>query len=387
MWYNAAMLIGIDASRAARPQPTGTEAYSLSMVRALAGVGAGHRLRLYTATPFPPGRLPGASAPVEVSLIPFPRLWTHLRLGWELRRRPPDVLFVPAHVMPVGCPVPAVVTVHDLGYMHFPAAHPAFDRWYLDWTTRRHARRAAYVVADSAATRRDLIEHCRADAARVVVIYPGRDESLVRVADAAQLAALQARYGIEGDYLLYVGTLQPRKNLVRLLAAFARLPVDAGEPPAPAGRLSLVLAGKRGYQYEELRHLVGRLGLAGRVVFAGYVPEGDKAALLSGALGLVYPSLYEGFGLPVLEAMACGTPVLTANASSLPEVAGEAALLVDPLSVDEIAAGLTRLAGDPALRRCLVERGYQQLRKFSWEQAARQLLEVLVDAAGRRASA
>jgi glycosyltransferase involved in cell wall biosynthesis len=327
---------------------------------------------------------------VEVHLIPFPRLWTHLRLGWDLRRHPPDVLFVPAHVMPVGCQVPTVVTVHDLGYLYYPAAYPAFDRWYLGWTTRRHARRAAYVVADSLATRRDLIERYRAEAAHVVVIYPGRDESLVRVTDLAQLAAARAHYGIESDYLLYLGTLQPRKNLARLLEAFARLPADAGERPVPggtpaAGRLRLVLAGKRGYQYDELSRLADRLGLAGRVTFAGYVPDGDKAALLSGALGLVYPSLYEGFGLPILEAMACGTPVLTANVSSLPEVAGEAAVLVDPLSVDDLAAGLLRLVSDAALRCCLVEQGYRQLRRFSWEQAARKLLEVL-DAARKRAS-
>jgi len=181
---------------------------------------------------------------------------------------------------------------------------------------------------------------------------------------------IKARYGIRGDYLLYLGTLQPRKNLVRLVEAFAYL------QPRPAA-LQLVLAGQKGWLYDELFARVGSLGLGDHVVFAGYVAEDDKAALLSGALSLVYPSLYEGFGMPVLEAMACGTPVLTSNVSSLPEVAGDAALLVDPLDVNAIAAGISRLMTDADLRKVLVEKGHAQLRKFSWTNAGREVLQVL----------
>jgi glycosyltransferase involved in cell wall biosynthesis len=368
------MLIGVDASRLARARRTGTEAYSLYLIRALIEAGGEHQFRLYTPVPIPSGLLSGVARVVnpryEVRVIPFPRLWTHLRLAWEVSRHPPDVLFVPAHVMPMVCPVPTVVTVHDLGYLHYPEAHRPFDRRYLDWTTRRHTRLAACVIADSQATRADLIHHYQADPARIAVVYPGCDPSLARVGDPEAIYAVKSRYGIRGDYLFYLGTLQPRKNLVHLVDAFARLQPLAAD-------LQLVLAGKKGWLYNDLFSRVGELGLGRRVVFAGYVPDDDKAALLSGALALVYPSLYEGFGLPVLEAMACGTPVLTSSISSLPEVAGEAALLVDPLDTDAMAAGISRLITDADLRQSLVDKGYAQVREFSWANAARQVLQVL----------
>ena len=382
LWYNAPMLIGIDASRAAHARRTGTEAYSLHLIQALAEAESSHRLRLYTPVSFQPAA-PGAQLPIsnlEVQVIPFPRLWTHLRLAWELTRRPPDVLFVPAHVLPLVCPVPALVTVHDLGYLYYPEAHRRFDRWYLDWTTRRHVRLAARLIADSQATHADLIRHYRADPARITVVYPGRDESLARVNDPGCVAGVKARYGISGDYLLYVGTLQPRKNLVRLVEAFAQIQ-NSGPQLA---KLQLVLAGQKGWLYADLFTRVEAMGLSGRVIFTGYVADDDKAALLSGATALVYPSLYEGFGLPVLEAMACDTPVLTSDVSSLPEVAGDAALLVNPLDTDAIAAGMARLVADAGLRHSLVEQGSLQIRRFSWAKAARQVLEVLESIPSRR---
>jgi glycosyltransferase involved in cell wall biosynthesis len=381
------MLIGVDASRMARARRTGTEAYSLHLIRALVETGCDHQFRLYTPAPLSPD-LGDEVAPIvpsegqvdpccEVRVIPFPRLWTHIRLAWEVSRHLPDVLFVPAHVMPLVCPVPSVVTVHDLGYLHYPEAHRLFDRWYLRWTTRRHARQAACVIADSQATRADLIHHCQADPDRIVVVYPGRDQSLGRVDAPEAISDVKKRYGIGGDYLLYLGTLQPRKNLVRLVEAFARLQL-------PTAGLRLVLAGKKGWLYDDLFARVEALGLEDRVLFAGYVADEDKASLLSGALALVYPSLYEGFGLPVLEAMSCGTPVLTSNVSSLPEVAGHAALLVDPLDVGAIAEGMSCLIADGDLRYTLVEEGYEQIQKFSWAKAAREILQVLESVASNR---
>jgi glycosyltransferase involved in cell wall biosynthesis len=272
--------------------------------------------------------------------------------------------------MPLVCPIPCVVTVHDLGYLHYPGAHRPFDRWYLDWTTRRHVRQAAYVIADSEATRADLIRHYQADSERIVTVYPGRDGSLTRVEATEVISAAKTRYGIGGDYLLYLGTLQPRKNLIRLVEAFARLqPLTAD--------IRLVFAGKKGWLYGDLFARVEALGLEDCVLFTGYVADDDKASLLSGARALVYPSLYEGFGLPVLEAMTCGTPVLTSNVSSLPEVAGDAALLVDPLDVDAISDGMSRLIADDELRFALVKKGYVQVRKFSWANAAREVMQVL----------
>jgi glycosyltransferase involved in cell wall biosynthesis len=394
------MRIGIDASRAARSHQTGTEVYSLHLIRALIESRQREEIILYSPTNLPrevwndpPVSADEATSEAGIQglarrwctlrILPFPRLWTHLRLNRELRRDPPDLLFVPSHVIPIRCPVPAVVTVHDLGYLYYPEAHRPFDRWYLDWTTRRHARGAARVIADSEATRADLLEHYGADPSRVEVIYPGRDEAMQRVGDLTVLAEVKARYGINGDYLLYLGTLQPRKNLMRLVSAFAQIQPtiqrqnrERERTHATDAPLYLVLAGHKGWHHGALVRRVNALGLRSRVLFPGYVAHEDKAALISGALALVFPSLYEGFGIPVLEAMACGVPVLTSNVSSLPEVAGDAALLVDPLSEDDIAAGMASLVENQDVQRMLIERGYAQVQRFSWQRAADQLWEV-----------
>ena len=360
------MLIGIDASRAVAARPTGTEVYSQRLIQALLALESPHRFRLYFRGRPPAGTFRGA----ERRVMPFPRLWTHLRVSWEMARRPPDVLFVPAHVLPLIHPRASLVTVHDLGYLYFPEAHPWCQRRYLDRSTRWNARVAAHLLADSEATKADLVARYGTAPDKITVAYPGRDEALGPVRDRAAIEAVKARYGIAGDYFLYLGTLQPRKNLARLVAAFAGLRSDA----VPA---ILVLAGKRGWLYEDLFAQVHRLGLEGRVLFPGYVRDEDKAALLSGARVFLFPSLYEGFGLPVLEAQGCGCPVITSTTSSLPEVAGEAALLVDPVDTGAITAAMKRIAADPGLRETLIERGFVNVRRFSWAACAKAVLSAI----------
>jgi glycosyltransferase involved in cell wall biosynthesis len=369
------MLIGIDASRTTTARRTGTENYSLHLIRELLTLGQEHRLRLYFNQAPSPGLLPGNA---EQRIIPFPRLWTHVRLSWEMFADPPDLLFVPSHVLPLVHPKRSIVTVHDLGYLYYPEAHTFSQNLYLRWSTGYNARTAMRVLADSKATEGDLIRHYAIPAERIVVVYPGRDETLAPVADPALLAAVRTRYGLSGPYLLYVGTLHPRKNLVRLVQAFASFvqsPVARFQCPIP--NLQLVLAGQKGWLYEEILAQVRQSGVADRVVLTGYVPDSDLPALLSGALAFVYPSLYEGFGLPVLEAMACGTPVVCSNISSLPEVAGDAALLVDPLDVEAWVTAFCRIAADEGLRRELVERGLRQAQRFSWRRCAEGTLQVL----------
>jgi glycosyltransferase involved in cell wall biosynthesis len=300
--------------------------------------------------------------------MPLPRLWTHVRLSWEMARCPPDVLFVPAHVLPIVHPRRSVVTVHDLGYRHYPAAHRSLDRLYLDLSTRYHVHVAAHILADSQATRDGLIREYGADPARITVVYPGVDENLRRVDDPAAIAAARAKYDISGEYLLYVGTLHPRKNLVRLIEAFSAL---------ESGALKLVVAGQKGWLYDRIFARVQELGVEQRVIFPGYVADADLPALLSGARVFAFPSLYEGFGFPVLEAMACGVPVVCSDVSSLPEVAGDAALLVDPLDTRAWATALERALTDEELRVELTTRGYVQVERFSWQRAAEATLNVL----------
>ena len=370
------MLIGIDASRALRARRTGTENYSLQLIRHLLALDSGHRFRLYCDQPLPDGLQDlWTVGQTEIRVIPFPRLWTHLRLSAEVMANPPDVLFVPSHVLPLLHPRRSVVTVHDLGYTVFPEAHRRLNRWYLQAGTRFSARTACHVLANSQATKADLVRHCGADPAHVTVVYLGPDVALAPVTDFARLAQVQQRLGIVRSgslrpYVLYVGTLQPRKNLVRLVDAFARVRVTDPD-------LCLVLAGQRGWLSDPIFQRVAELGLQQHVLFPGFVPDDELAALLSGALVFAFPSLYEGFGFPVLEAQACGLPVLTSTTSSLPEVAGEAALLVDPMSIEEIAAGLLRLVTDSVLRETLRSAGFVNVQRFSWERCARETLLVL----------
>jgi glycosyltransferase involved in cell wall biosynthesis len=310
--------------------------------------------------------------------MPFPRLWTHVRLSWEMLADPPDLLFVPSHVLPLVHPRRSVVTVHDLGFLYHPEAHTLSQNFYLRWSTRHNARAATRILADSQATRRDLVRHYSIPDSKIAVVYPGRDETLAPVTDPALLSAVRARYGLAGLYLLYIGTLHPRKNLVRLVQAFGSfLQSSADGSGAPVTSLQLVLAGQKGWLYDDILAQVRKLGLSDRVVLTGYVPDADLPALLSGALAFVFPSLYEGFGLPLLEAMACGTPAICSDASSLPEVAGDAALLVDPTDTEALADALARLVVDEGLRRELVERGFRQMQRFSWRRCAEETLRVL----------
>ena len=355
-------IVGLDASRALSTAPTGTEAYSFHLIRALLPHLEASPVRLYCRRE-PPPEVRTAFAGAEMRVMPFPRLWTHLRLSWEMLTHPPDLLFVPAHVVPPVHPTHALVTVHDLGYRVFPGAHPRRQRLYLDLSTRWNVKVASHVLVDSAATRDAVIEAYGVPAARLTVAYPGFDRTLHPVRDEAALASVRHTYGIPGPYCLFMGRIQPRKNLVRLIEAFARILSDH-----PG--LNLVLAGPEGWLTKSIHQTVDALGLAARVHFPGYVAEEDKAALISGARVFVYPSLYEGFGFPVLEAQSCGVPLLTSRTSSLPEVAGEGALLVDPLDVTAMASGLNRLLSDVDLQRTLVAAGMRNLTRFSWESTA-----------------
>ena len=353
-------LIGIDASRSVSPQPTGTEIYSRYLIEALLSRAPDRiSFRLYFNQP-PQSTFSNPSSAIKV--IPFPHLWTHVRLSLEMMLHRPDLLFVPAHVLPIVHPRRSVVTVHDLGYLYFPEAHPPRQRWYLDRSTRWHTRTAAHLLADSAATKRDLINQYHADPDTITVAYPGLDPSVKRVDDPAEIARVKAKYHIDGDYLFYLGTIQPRKNLQRLIEAFLQ---------PPTSNLQLLVAGKPGWYSEQFLQQAHD-----RVKFIGYVDAADKNTLLSGAMAFVFPSLYEGFGFPVLEAMACGVPVLCSNTSSLPEVAGDAALLVNPLEVDAIAHGLQEIVTNAELRKTLIERGYQQAQKFTWQACAEVVLNV-----------
>lgn len=357
------MLIGIDASRVTDALQTGTERYSREIIRAMLELAPEHRFRLY-ARPEASRLTPGSAAAEQVSIGP-PRLWTHLGLARELRRNPPGALFVPAHVLPVSSawefkPVRKVVMLHDVGFRYFPRAHPLRQRLYLEFSTRFAVRYADIVLALSEHTRQDLIRSFGASPDKVRAAPPG--PPALQVSDRLERSDTS-----DPIYALFVGTQQPRKNLARLLEAWARLGGDA----------VLLIAGKRGWGGQDLHARASTLGIAGRVRFLGFIDEAHKARLMRGARAVIVPSLYEGFGLPVLEAQSAGVPVACSSTSALPEAAGEGALQFDPQDTGDMAAAIRRVMGDEALRARLIEAGRRNLMRFDWARSARAVLDAL----------
>lgn len=371
------LTIGVDASRALVAQRTGTEHYSAQLLAAMSELpeAASRRFVLYvnsTGEREAARRLGFDLPPAwEVRAIPLPRLWTHVRLSWEMMRRPPGVLFIPSHVVPLWHPRRTVVTIHDIGYLEYPQAHTRLSRLYLHLSTIFSARTAKRVIAISEATKRDLVRRYGIPSSKIAVVYHGRDPGFRPVRDEQAIDEVAARYGVSTPYCIHVGTLQPRKNLGLLVDAWAELRERMEKPP------QLLLAGRRGWLYESLFAAVEERRLGDLVKFADYVEQADLPALYSGALALVFPSLYEGFGLPPLEAMSCGTPVVASNATSLPEVVGQAGLLLDPRDPHAWAEAVHRVAGDPGLRAELSVAGLHRAAGFTWERCAARSLEVL----------
>jgi len=378
----AGLRIGIDYT-SAHHQTAGIGRRTREMVRALADLGIPHTVRLFVQEARQddlPAR-PGDNFswhPTRLSERWIARLWQRARLPlprvtwWT---GPLDLYHSPDFVLPPLPPgVPGVLTVHDLSFVRTPdSTMPGMQR-YLGEGVPRSVARAAHVVAVSECTKADLVEMYGTPPEKISVIYAGVQPHFEPVEDAERLQAVRRRYGLgQEPFILTVGTLQPRKNHLRLVQAFARL----------EGGYRLVISGGPGWDYEAVPAEVARLGLEKRVVFPGFVADEDLPALYSAADLFVYPSLYEGFGLPVLEAMACGTPVVAASDSALPEVVGEAGLLADPLDVDALAEAMKRLLADADWRERMVEAARARAATFTWERAARQLLALYERVAGR----
>lgn len=306
-----------------------------------------------------------------------------VRVVWEqavqplaVRRIGADVVHGPVYVGPIVAGCPLVVTLHDLSFIRHPELLRSGSRLYLTVLTRLSARRANRVIAVSRHTAQEASRLLGIPPERIDVVYHGVSDTF-RPLPAAAVEAFRRRHGLPDRYVLYLGTLEPRKNLVRLARAFARSRAEGWR---------LVLAGGVGWGSNDLVGQIQALGMDDRVLFPGYVRDDDLPLLYNAASVFAYPSLYEGFGMPVLEAMACGTPVLTSTTSSLPEVGGDAALLVDPEDTESIATGLDRLASDAELRQDMRERGLEWAGRFDWCRTAAETAQVYVHAAGWRTS-
>ena len=362
-----------------RASQSGVGSYIRLLLQSVPAALGQHELEVFWAQPSPVSlggahhrstRLPLSSRLVR---LPYEQVWLPLLS----RRAGIDVFHQPDPSYSRLRPAPrVVVTVHDLAAFRYAETFGTYRARYKQAVLRRAVHAADHVVADSASTRADVLEHCDVDPDRVTVVHLGLDPRWQPVTSPDDLADTRRRLGIPERFVLHVGAMEPRKNLPRLIEAYGRARhrgMDAG----------LVLAGPSGWLSEETQRAPARWGVENDVTFVGHVSFDDLRALYSQARALAYPALYEGFGLPVLEAMACGAPVVTSNVSSLPEVAGDAAVLVDPTDVDAIATGLERVTGDPTLRDELIEAGRRRIERFSLARMAAATVAAYEAAAAR----
>lgn len=302
------------------------------------------------------------------------KFWTRIALPISLflEKRKPDIFFSPTHYTPRFSPVKRIITIFDLAYLHFPKAFKTRDLWQMKLWTKQSIKSADHIITISQSTKKDLIKSYRIDKDRITVAYPGFDSKIFHpVKDKTATTKILNKYGIVGKFVLYVGTLQPRKNLIRLIEAFQKIEglklVIVGKTTGP---------GRSGWMYEDILNKPVQLKIRDKVIFTGFVPTVELPYLMSQASAFVLPSLWEGFGIPVVEAMACGAPAIVSNVSSLPEVVGEAGLLINPYSTEQIEQAIRTLSFDTRIRNQKSKQSIKQAQKFSWRKMARSILNV-----------
>jgi glycosyltransferase involved in cell wall biosynthesis len=365
--------------RALVPRPTGIGVYTRSLAAALAHRGGMRYLGVAHRPPRGAAELAAAGVEIEHQAAPLGVVWQQLLLPRRLRRGDVDLLWSPLLTVPLHCPVPSVVTVHDLTVLLMPEAHRLKVRLSLLPFLGASLRGASRLVTLSRATAADLAFHFPGSAGRVRVVYPGVDPEF-RPGTAEEIAATREELGAPRGYLLYAGTLEPRKNVGALLDAWEALSAD--DPRFPP----LVLAGPYGWGSRGLARRIARLAAAGaaaggpRLAALGHLERERLVRVFQAASLFVYPSLYEGFGLPPAEALACGVPAVVLDTSSLPEVVGDAGVLVAPGDSAALAAALARLVADPARAADLAGRAVAQACRFRWERAAAEMEEVFREA-------
>jgi len=372
--------IAIDA-HSVGSQLAGNETYALNLIEALAAIDQQNTYTIYVTRKAAVDRFKDRWPNFLVRrILPHtPLVRIPLTLSVELRRRPVDVLHV-QYTAPPAAPCPVVATIHDLSFEHLPDTFNRRSRTQLRFTVRRTAQQAAKIVTLSNYSRRDICETYRISTEKVTVTPAAAPMHFGPVGRETELKRIRQRYGIDSDYILSLSSIQPRKNLVRLIEAYSSLRNARAQSKLP----TLVIAGKRGWLDADVFRAAEQSGLGTDVLFIGYVAEPDLPALFSAAASFVYPSYFEGFGLPVLEAMQCGTPVIAGNRTSIPEIAGDAALLFDPFDSQALAAALAQVMDDGELRASLRKRGLARAAQFSWQDTARRTLKVYESLAEER---
>lgn len=369
------MKIAFDLRRIRNP---GIGRYMKCLVEAILAQDADHHYLLLLGSDAPGI---GGSAQENVTELrlksPYYSIREQFELPRVLREHNADLLHSPHFLLPLSRSCPAVATIHDVIYLACREDLPSpIGRLYYRAMMHSSARRASRVLTDSVFSKKEIVHYLGIDPEKISIVYPAVDSQFRQISDPAVLAGVPSKFGIEEGYVFYAGIYKPRKNHAGLLRAF-RLFLDAG------ASAQLVIAGSIGRGEARLRKLAAELDIAGRVVFTGGIEDFELCALYSAARLYACPSLYEGFGFTVLEAMACGTPVVCSDAASLPEVAGDAALYADAQEPDAFATAMYQVFTDREVRRALIERGQRNLRRFSWTEAANSCLGLYAEVTGK----
>jgi len=368
------MNIAIQASDLDHPRIDGTRVYILNLLKNFGKLDPTSDFLIYHKNNFNPELAPPEFSNYKIIQKPFPFFWTQTRFAIELWKDQPDVLWMPMQALPITRRkgLKTVVTIHDLAFKIFPNHFPKNDLRKLNWLTDYAVRNSDKIIAVSQSTKKDILKfYPEIKAEKIRVIYHGFDAELFQKDySKEEVQEVLMKYQLKAkDYILYIGALQPRKNLEILIKAFEAVK-KTGFPD-----LKLVLAGEKAWMWEETEKLVSESPYNKDIVMTGKLPFNDLGRLLSGAGAFTLPSLYEGFGIPILEAFASKIPVVCAKNSSLPEVGGEAALYFQ--NQTELEENLTKILTDEKLRQSLIERGNEQIKKFSWEKCSQETLDFL----------
>jgi glycosyltransferase involved in cell wall biosynthesis len=292
--------------------------------------------------------------------------WEQMLFSRQVKKDKIKIFHGPSFMLPVFKPCKSVITVHDLTFVHYPQGFNFSTRLYYKLFFRRSLENADMIIADSEATKKDLMQIYNIPVNKIQTIYLGVDEIFKNVTDKKKIKEVKRKYSLPEKYFLFVGLLSPRKNVRRALKAFAQLHTEH----------KFVIVGNKGWLYEPIFKLIEDLNLKERVIFTKYADSEDLPAIYSCAEALIFPSLYEGFGLPIVEAMACGCPVITSNISSMPEVAGDAAILINPYNVEEIKNAMNTIMINKKVRMDLIKKGYENIKRFSWQKMAEKTVKV-----------
>ena len=370
------MVIGIDASRANRDQKTGVEWYSYHLIEKLKKdpQSFGDTFILYSLN-----KLKGNLAQLPENwqsrqLFWFLKyFWTQIRLAWEILINSPDLLFVPAHALPVFSLVKSVMTIHDLGFKKYPQHYSIWQRIYYSFVHWWGTIRAEQIIVPSVFTQKELTKlyHLSKDKIKVIPLGYDQENYFIRK-DRNEMEAILSHYGVKMPYFLYVGRLEKKKNIKGLIQAYQQLTINHQSLIIP----SLVLIGQPGYGYSEVKNQIKKNK---NIIFLGYVKNQDLAVFYNRAEAFIFPSFYEGFGIPILEAMACGCPVLASRVASIPEVGGQADLYFNPQDISEITQSMNKIIKHQDLKKDLIAKGLEQVKNFSWERCAEKTLKVLLN--------